>query len=187
LIAHQYTFATIAHLQRLQDDGAMGRPVDGVDLGQVDEAQVDAVMEAARLLVAVVAASVLEVEERASLPQLRVLTLMAAHGSLTLGAVASALGVHPSNATRMCDRLVSAGLVDRQDDPDDRRQLRLTLTGAGRALVEEVMSHRRTAVRRAMAGMTEAERVRLAESLGSFAAAAFGLIDEDPALGLSWV
>jgi DNA-binding MarR family transcriptional regulator len=153
----------------------------------VDEQHVDAVMDAARLLVAVVAASVLEVEERASLPQLRVLTLMEARGSLTLGAVAAALGVHPSNATRMCDRLVAAGLVNRRDDPDDRRQLRLTLTEAGRDLVESLMSHRRAAVARAMAEMAPDDRALLASSLKRFTAAAFGLVDQDAAAALSWV
>lgn len=162
--------------------GAADRADDGVDEGQVD-----AVMDAARLLVAVVAASVLEVEERASLPQLRVLTLMATHGSLTLGAVAAALGVHPSNATRMCDRLVAAGLVYRQDDPGDRRQLQLTLTASGAELVESVMAHRRAAVRRALAQMAEPDRARLANSLGAFTEAAFGLIDEDAAAALSWL
>jgi DNA-binding MarR family transcriptional regulator len=161
--------------------------VAGRDPGRVGDEQLDAVMDAARVLVAVVAASVLEVEDRASLPQLRVLTLMATHGSLTLGAVAGALGVHPSNATRMCDRLVAAGYVDRQDDPQDRRQLRLTLTGSGRELVDSVMSHRRTAVRRALAEMTDEDRVRLAESLGRFTSVASGMVDEDAAAALSWV
>jgi DNA-binding MarR family transcriptional regulator len=178
---HQRTFATIAHPQRLRHDGGMSKAE------AVDELHVDAVMDAARLLVAVAAASVLEVEERASLPQLRVLTLMEARGSLTLGAVAAALGVHPSNATRMCDRLVAAGLVDRQDDPDDRRQLRLTLTADGAELVARVMSHRRAAVRRALTQMPPSERAELAASLGAFAEAAFGLIDEDAAVALSWV
>lgn len=153
----------------------------------VDDGQLDVVMDAARVLVAIVAASVLEVEERASLPQLRVLTLMKQRGSLTLGGVAAALGVHPSNATRMCDRLVAAGYVDRQDDPDDRRQLRLTLTDDGHGLIESVMSHRRTAVTRALAAMAPDDRALLASTLGQFTAAAFGLVDEDAAAALSWV
>jgi DNA-binding MarR family transcriptional regulator len=176
-----------AHSQRLRIRNHCGTMTGMSPAEAVDEAHVDAVMDAARLLVAVAAASVLEVEERASLPQLRVLTLMEARGSLTLGAVAAALGVHPSNATRMCDRLVASGLVDRQDDPDDRRQLRLTLTADGAELVARVMSHRRAAVRRALTQMPPSERAELAASLGAFAEAAFGLIDEDAAVALSWV
>lgn len=164
----------------------MNAATAGGDLG-IDEAQLDVVMDAARVLVAVVAASVLDVEDRASLPQLRVLTLIQNRGSLTLGDVAAALGVHPSNATRMCDRLVAAGFVDRQDDPDDRRQLRLTLTEDGRELVESVMSHRRTAVARAMVAMAPDDRALLASTLGRFTEAAFGLVDQDAAAALSWV
>lgn len=152
----------------------------------MDDEHLDAVMDAARVLVAIVAASVLQVEDQASLPQLRVLTLMEKRGSLTLGGVAAALGVHPSNATRMCDRLVVAGYVDRQDDPDDRRQLRLTLTDAGHRLVESVMSHRRTAVARAMAEMAPEDRALLVSTLEQFTTAAFGLVDEDAAAALSW-
>lgn len=152
----------------------------------MDDEHLDAVMDAARVLVAIVAASVLQVEDQASLPQLRVLTLMEKRGSLTLGGVAAALGVHPSNATRMCDRLVVAGYVDRQDDPDDRRQLRLTLTDVGHRLVESVMSHRRTAVARAMAEMAPEDRALLVSTLEQFTTAAFGLVDEDAAAALSW-
>jgi len=87
--------------------------------------EVDAVMRTSRVLVGVIAASVEEVGSTVTVPQLRVLVMAADHAPLTLGAVAEGLGVHPSNATRTCDRLVSAGLLDRRDDPSDRRQLQL--------------------------------------------------------------
>jgi DNA-binding MarR family transcriptional regulator len=62
--------------------------------------QADAVMRAARVLVGVVARSVAEVEDEVSLPQLRVLVLVASRGRMNLGQVAEALGVHPSNSSR---------------------------------------------------------------------------------------
>jgi len=83
-------------------------------------------------------------------PQLRVLVLASMQGALNLGAVAEALGVHASNATRTVDRLVVAGLLDRRDSPADRRQLELRLTSKGRDLVESVMSHRRAWARRVL-------------------------------------
>ena len=76
------------------------------------EEDVDAVMLAARVLVAVVARSVAEVEAVVTLPQLRILMLVTTRGQINLGTVAEALGVHPSNASRACDRLVyGAGLL----------------------------------------------------------------------------
>jgi DNA-binding MarR family transcriptional regulator len=139
---------------------------------------VEAVMAAARVLVAVSAQSVAEVEDVVSLPQLRVLVVLASRGPLNLAAVAGRLGVHSSNATRACDRLVAAGLLDRRDDPADRRYLQLDLTDEGRRLVERVMDHRREAIMDALGRMSAVERVALVPVLRSFAAAAGEVEDE---------
>lgn len=147
--------------------------------------EIDAVMVAARMLVAVSAQSVAAVGEVVTLPQLRVLVMVASRGPLNLGAVADGLGIHPSNATRACDRLVGAGLLDRRDDPADRRNLVLELTGAGRRLVGEMMDHRRTAIARVLGRMPDGERRALVPVLQSFAAAGGELPDSD-AWTLGW-
>jgi len=103
--------------------------------------------------------------------------MAADHAPLTLGAVAEGLGVHPSNATRTCDRLVSAGLLDRRDDPSDRRQLQLTLTRKGQRMVESVLEHRRAAIERVMAKMAPASAARLGTALRDFLVAAEQLQD----------
>jgi DNA-binding MarR family transcriptional regulator len=54
--------------------------------------------------------------------------------------------VHPSNATRAVDRLVSAGLLDPCEDPTDQRNLVLELTEEGHTLMEKVMDQRRSAI-----------------------------------------
>ena len=64
--------------------------------------------------------------------QLRVLALLEDEGPMNLSAVAQALAVGPSNASRTCDRLVRGGLLDRREDPDDRRNVVLTVTVPGR-------------------------------------------------------
>jgi DNA-binding MarR family transcriptional regulator len=134
--------------------------------------EVDAVMAAARVLVAVVANSVAEVEDDVTLPQLRVLVMVATQGPLNLVGVAESLGVHPSNATRTVERLVVAGLVDRRDDPDDRRNVVLTLTVQGQALVDSVFAHRRAAVEKVLQLMPQSKRRALPAALESFADAA---------------
>src|SRR6476661_10306974 len=140
--------------------------------GAEEARQADAVMRAARVLVGVIARSVAEVEDIVSLPQLRVLVLVASRGRLNLGQVAEALGVHPSNATRTVDRLVVAGLLQRSDDPVDRRYLVLDLSAAGHDVVERVMGYRRASILAVMATMSGARRRALAEALESFARAA---------------
>jgi DNA-binding MarR family transcriptional regulator len=147
---------------------------------------IEAVMAAARVLVAVSARSVAEVEDVVALPQLRVLVMVASRGPLNLAAVARGLGVHPSNATRACDRLVLAGLLDRRDNPADRRNLLLDLTGAGRALVDQVMEHRRTAITDVLDRMPAVERAALVPVLRSFAVAA-GEVDDRGVWSMGWL
>jgi DNA-binding MarR family transcriptional regulator len=146
-----------------------------------DVEQVDAVMLAARVLVAITARSMAVLEEQLSLPQWRVLVMVERDGPLNLGAVARGLGVHPSNATRACDRLVSAGLLHRGEDADDRRNLVLTLTTQGSQLVQTVINHRRTAIQDVLGRMPDQQRRELVPLLQAFAQAA----GESPGSGVS--
>ena len=147
--------------------------------------EVEAVMVAARVLVAVSARSVAAVEDTVTLPQLRVLVILASRGPLNLGAVAEGLGVHLSNATRACNRLVAAGLLDRRDNPADRRNLLLELTPAGHDLVHRVMSHRRAAIADVLDRMPSSRRRALAPVLRSFARAG-GEVAEAEVWALGW-
>ncbi|TQJ33561.1 MarR family transcriptional regulator [Arthrobacter sp. SLBN-122] len=145
--------------------------------GPVPEAlsrEVEAVMAAADTLMRVVARSVAEVEDIVNTPQLRVLVLIHTHGPQNLGGVAAELGVHASNATRICDRLVAADLLQRREDPADRRYIRLELTREGRELVDTVLQHRRQAIAEVIARMPAGRRPALAAALEAFAAAAGG-------------
>lgn len=150
------------------------RPTDG---------QVDAVMLAARVLIAVTARSVAAVEDRVTLPQLRVLVVIASRGPTNVGAIARGLDVHASNVTRTCDRLVGSGLLRRYDDPSDRRNLVLELTAAGQQLVDGVNAERRAAIEDLLASMPAPSRRSLASALLAFAGAA-GTTDDTPG---AWV
>jgi DNA-binding MarR family transcriptional regulator len=151
----------------------------------VSPRQVDAVMAAARGLVGVIAASFAAVEDRVTLPQLRVLVLADADEPLSLAAVGTALGVHASNATRICDRLVVAGLLQRRANPGNRRQVQLTLTQDGRALLAVVMNHRRAAIEAVLAGLPATDREAVAQALGMFGAVAHQIF-ADHAVDLAW-
>lgn len=149
--------------------------------------QVDAVMDASRVMVAVVAQSVAEAEVSVSLPGLRVLVMIDnSDRPLKLGTVAEGLGVHPSNATRTCSKLVDAGLLDRRDDPADRRSLALTLTPKGQKFVDSVMEHRREAIEQMLTKMSASDRDRLASALQEFAKAA-GETPEEHAAAFGWL
>jgi DNA-binding MarR family transcriptional regulator len=105
--------------------------------------------------------------------------MIASRGPLNLAAVAQGLDVHPSNATRVCDKLVTAGLLHRSDNPDDRRNLVLELTPSGRGLVDAMNRSRQAAIKNVLARMPPSRRTGLAPKLRSFAEAAGELPDTD--------
>lgn len=153
-----------------QDDWAPGSAV-AEEAGPAFGGEVEAVLAASRVLIGVAARSLAAVEDTVTLTQFRALVIIASRGPLHLAGLAEAMQVHPSNATRTCDRLVAIGLVDRRDNPADRRHLLLTLTDAGRELVDGVMQRRRAAIMEILQRMPARDRAQLAAVLTRFAAA----------------
>jgi hypothetical protein len=81
------------------EGGGMNPTEAGCDETRPTPAEIDAVMAATRLLVAIGAQSVAKVEDRVAFPQLGVLVMIGDQGPQNLNSVAQALGVHLSNAT----------------------------------------------------------------------------------------
>lgn len=106
-------------------------------------ALVDALLTATRAMVGLAARSLADLDADVTLPQYRALVVLASHGPQRVIDIATELAVNPSTATRMCDRLARKGLIRRYRSTTDRRALRLTLTPAGRHLIQEVTRRRR--------------------------------------------
>jgi DNA-binding MarR family transcriptional regulator len=120
--------------------------------------------------------SVLETARMAQSPavpptQLRVLTIIAGNRHTNMNRLAEALGVVPSSASRLCDRLEATGLLRRVPDPRDRREVRLTLTPAARRMLDELRDRRRTALAEVLERMAPAARQELVHALDAFDAA----------------
>jgi DNA-binding MarR family transcriptional regulator len=133
--------------------------------------QVDAVVAATRVVGALIAESLASLQPALTMPQWRVLVL-ANEGDCNVSAVAEDLGVHASNATRVCDRLVAAGLLERRRAAYDRRHVLLVLTAEGEALYGSAMDYRRRRIEAAMALMEEHDRAALASASWMFVDAA---------------
>ncbi|MGH3097240.1 MAG: MarR family winged helix-turn-helix transcriptional regulator [Streptosporangiales bacterium] len=142
------------------------------DVHRTREDLVDATVAASRALVGVAARSLAGMSEDVTLPQYRVLVLLASRGPQRVVDLAHSLDVNPSTATRMCDRLKRKELVDREPVPGDRRAVRLVPTESGAALVRAVMRRRRTEVGRILDKMSAAQRREVADGLTFFAEAA---------------
>ncbi|MGN6574676.1 MAG: MarR family transcriptional regulator [Nocardioides sp.] len=134
---------------------------------RVPAAQVETVLAGTRAVGAIIAESLASVEEVVSMPQLRVL-IMTSQQQQSMSSIAEDLGVHASNATRTCERLVRAGLLDRTTDTEDRRRVVLSLTPEGERLLAQVMDRRRKRVVSIMEQMTADDRAALASSLAAF-------------------
>jgi DNA-binding MarR family transcriptional regulator len=98
--------------------------------------------------------------DRAAVPLLRAL---AEHeGPMRPGELAVRLAVEAPHVTRQLQRLERAGYVERVPDPDDRRCLRVGLSGSGVAAVESIRASGRRWIGEALAAWSPAERERLA-------------------------
>jgi DNA-binding MarR family transcriptional regulator len=145
---------------------------------------VDAVLAASRALVAVAARSIAQVDSAVTLPQFRTLVALAARGPQNIGVLADELGVHPSTATRMCDRLVRQGLIERTPSPDSRREVDVSLAAAGKELLRRVTVGRRAAIREIVAKVPADLRRAMVDALQAFSDAAGEVPDQ--AWGVGW-
>ena len=64
-------------------------------------------------------------------------------GNPTIGKVAETLVIDPSTASRVVDRAVTAGFLERRPCANDRRRSRLQLTAAGETVLSGVNRRRR--------------------------------------------
>lgn len=135
------------------------------------DALADAVLTASRLLVSISIRSIAAVEDVVTVAQFRMLVILDTRGSLNLASLADHLGVNPSTANRMVNRLVATDMVVREASPLSRREILIRLTSAGERLVREVTDLRRADISRIVARMPANTRERLVEALTAFAVA----------------
>lgn len=107
-----------------------------------------------------------------TMAQLRVLFRLRNRGPLTSGALASQLGVTLPTVTSVVDRLVARGLVERRDDPEDRRRVILAIAPDGQALVERVQQGRRARLAAAVEAIDDEARTALLRGLEALGEAA---------------
>jgi DNA-binding MarR family transcriptional regulator len=95
------------------------------------------------------------------------------------------LGLTSGTISVRMDRLLAEGLVDREPDPDDRRNVRITLTAKGRELFERVAPAHLANERRLLAPLTADEEALLAGLLRKLLLEFEGSCTHDAALGLT--
>jgi DNA-binding MarR family transcriptional regulator len=134
--------------------------------------------EAASALISVFEAAREQAHTRLSASQLQALLAVEREEGLNLNALAERLSVILSSASRLCDRLVAAGVLDREPSSADRREVILTVTNAGQALLDELRLDRQRRLEEVLAAMSPAARDALLRGLREFGHAAGTLEDE---------
>lgn len=136
-------------------------------------------LAACRVLVALAARSISATSDVTDLLHIRALFVVSDLGTTSLSRLAGAVGIHLTRASRLCDRLVKAGHLQRDEDPVNRRQISLRLTPSGRKVVDEVRRRRAEAIAPILADLSASSRTRLIASLEEFADAAGHFADSD--------
>lgn len=141
------------------------------------------VVLASRVLVGI-AARTIPGSDEVTLAQFRALVLLDNHGALKAGELAELLGVEPSTTTRLCDRLVAKGLIER-GPRENRREVSIDVTTAGAALVAEATAKRRAEITRVLRRLPAAARTQVSQAMRVFREAA-GDAPAELAWSLGW-
>jgi DNA-binding MarR family transcriptional regulator len=131
-----------------------------------------AVDDAAQALLSAWDAAREQATPRLSWPQLSALLVVERSEGINLRGLAGELKMLLSSASRLCDRLVASGMVERVPGRVDRREIALYLTSSSRQLLDELRRTRRQMLATVLERMSPGGRAALVLGLGEFAAAA---------------
>lgn len=105
---------------------------------------------------------------RVSGAQLRAVMVVEQFDGINLRRLASRLDMLLSSASRLCDRLVAAGMLEREPGRFDRREIALHLTPEARRLLAELRADRQAQLAAVLTGMSPEGRDALLRGLGEF-------------------
>lgn len=106
-----------------------------------------------------------------TMAQLKGLVLLAHDGPMTIGEMAGALGIGRPAASVLVDRLVELALVERAEDPVDRRRTFARLSPRGEELVAQLRQGGRDRMREYLSQLSDDDLAALVRGLHALAAA----------------
>jgi DNA-binding MarR family transcriptional regulator len=107
-----------------------------------------------------------------SMPQFSVLMQLHYRGACGMSKVSEGFDITPAAASQLVDKLVHSGLIQRVEDPDDRRAKMLSLTDKGRELIQQGIEERYRWVEELAAKLSVEERAQVSEALNIMTRAA---------------
>ena len=100
-----------------------------------------------------------------SMPQFSILMQLHHRGACGMSEVSERFEVSPAAASQLVDKLVQSGLVQREEDPHDRRAKSLKLTNKGKGLILQGIEERYRWVEPLAGKLTAEERAKVNEAL----------------------
>ncbi len=92
-----------------------------------------------------------------SAPQLIVLASVASKEADSAARICKSISYDPGAMTRMIDRLQQKGLIRRIPNPEDRREMNLEMTAAGKALYPQLLAAKETVQAQFLRGFSNDE------------------------------
>src|SRR5262245_31132101 len=114
-----------------------------------------------------------------SLPEWRVLSIVAARSPVAVNAIADAVSVDKAWVSRTLRRLARGGYIRPRQDPRDERRVLIEITLKGRAKAEEMLRASQNRQRRLVAGLRSADLGRFLKMLASLQARAEAMLVAD--------
>lgn len=100
-----------------------------------------------------------------SVPEFRSLAFVNRTPGASLGEVAEHLGLEAPTASKLVEALVQRGLLRREDDPQDRRRMRLSILPKGKIAIDKAYDHTRQFLAARLAPLTDEQRKLVLASL----------------------
>jgi DNA-binding MarR family transcriptional regulator len=124
--------------------------------------------DAAGTLLAVWEAARERTTSRLSSAQLRAVMVVEQHDGINLRRLATLTDMLLSSASRLCDRLVAAGMLEREPGRYDRREISLHLTPVATRLLAELRADRQHRLAEILATMSAEGRAALLRGMREF-------------------
>ena len=100
-----------------------------------------------------------------SMPQFGILMQLHYRHNCGVSDLSERFDITNAAASQLVDKLVQGGLIQREEDPNDRRAKLLNLTEKGRGLIQRGMEERYRWVNQVAAKLSPEERAKVAEAL----------------------
>ncbi len=113
-----------------------------------------------------------------SMPQLSVLMRLYFQDVCGVTDIGSYVGFTNAAASQMVDRLFNMGLLERTEDPDDRRVKNITLTQKGRDLIQQIMDTRQQWMEELTRALTPEEQQSITKAIKLLSEAAVRVENE---------